>query len=262
MTDTHTHIYMPEFDDGGAGAVVAALEAGVEMMVFPGVDSDSVDRMKELHSRFPGNTALSIGLHPTELEENWEEELESIDRAFDGCEVKAIGETGMDLYWDSSFEERQRAAFARHIDMAHERSLPVIIHCREALVPVLEVIAERKKAYSAEGSELPLLIFHSFTGNREDVVAIREVCDPYFGINGVVTFKNAAGIREALPEIGIERLLLETDSPYLSPVPFRGKRNESARIPIIRDKIAEVLGISAEEVEKATDSNASVVFDL
>lgn len=145
MTDTHTHIYMPEFDDGGAGAVVAALEAGVEMVVFPGVDSDSVDRMKELHSRFPGNTALSIGLHPTELEENWEEELESIDRAFDGCEVKAIGETGMDLYWDSSFEERQRAAFARHIDMAHERSLPVIIHCREALVPVLEVIAERKR---------------------------------------------------------------------------------------------------------------------
>lgn len=264
MIDTHTHIYMREFENEGSEAVERALGAGVGMMVLPGVDEESARRMKRLHELCPADTVLSLGLHPTELGEDWEEKLLKIEKELEGCEIKAIGETGMDLYWDATFEQRQREAFSRHIDMAVERGdgspLPVIIHCREALGPVLEVIADRKNFYGEE--KLPPLIFHSFTGSREDVERIRAICDPWFGINGVVTFKNAATLREALPEIGIDRIILETDSPYLAPVPKRGRRNESSYLPFIRDKVAETLDLAPGEVERITDNNARKIFNI
>lgn len=252
MTDTHTHIYMPDFADGGEEAVNAALESGVGMMVLPGVDVDAADRLKALHERFPDVTKMALGLHPTELSKEWREDFALIAEKI-GEGFSAIGETGMDLYWDASEVERQKEAFDFHLGMGYDMGLPVIIHCREALEPVLEVIRHRKGRHS-------LLIFHSFTGTREDVKSIREVCDPWFGINGVVTFKNAALLREAIPDIGLGRILLETDSPYLSPVPYRGKRNESCRLPLVRDKVAETLGVTPEEVERVTDGSAGKIF--
>ena len=253
MTDTHTHLYMPDaYEDGGEEAVKNALEAGVGQMVFPCVTLESLPEMNRLHEKFPDSTRLAIGLHPTELSDEWEKELDEMEAMLPGKFV-AVGEVGIDLYHDSSKREIQKKAFARQIEWASKYGLPVIIHCRDGLDDTLEVI-------SAAAKPLPPLIFHSFTAGPEEVKKIRQICDPWFGINGVVTFKNAPLLREALPEIGIGRILLETDAPWLSPAPMRGQRNESSRIPFIRDKVAEVLEMSPEEVEKITDSSAAQLF--
>ncbi len=253
MTDTHTHLYMADaYPDGCVQAVERAIAAGVTHLVFPGVDMDSQTPMRELHERFPHNTHIALGLHPTELGENWEDTLDRMEAMLPG-DFSAIGEVGIDLYHDSSMRAAQKKALARQLGWARQYGLPVIIHCREGLDDTIDIIKE-------SGDDLPPLIFHSFTGTVDDVRRIREVCDPWFGINGVVTFKNAPLLREALPEIGIDRILLETDSPWLSPAPRRGERNESARIPLIRDCVAATLGITAEEVEKTTDRSAARLF--
>ncbi|MDE7403171.1 MAG: TatD family hydrolase [Muribaculaceae bacterium] len=255
MTDTHTHIYMPDvFPDYGVEAAGRAIEAGVTRMVFPCVNENSLPAMRKLHEAFPRNTRLALGLHPTDLEGDWRAQLDRMEQMLPG-DFAAIGEVGIDLYHDASQRAEQREAFARQLRWAVKHSLPVIIHCREGLDDTLEVLQELKNE-----CELPQLIFHSFTGGPEEVRRIREVCDPLFGINGVVTFKNAPAVREALPVIGLDRMLLETDAPWLSPAPLRGRTNESARIPLIRDCIAATLGVSPEEVESRTDSAAYNLF--
>lgn len=254
MIDTHTHIYMDEFSDGGGDALNRALSVGVSHMVLPNVDASSIAPMKSLHERFPDNTSMAIGLHPTEIGDDWEKIVDDMERELQTGEYVAVGEVGMDLYWDATFRNAQMSAFARQLRMAEKDGLPVIIHCREALDETLGVIAEVNPG-------IPL-VFHSFTGGVEDVRKIRKVCDPMFGINGVVTFKNAQPLRDALPEIGLERILLETDSPYLAPVPHRGKRNESSYLPAICAKIAETLGIRTEDVELQTNANARSIFKL
>ena len=261
MTDTHTHLYMPDaYEDGGVEAVGNAIEAGVTQMIFPCVTLDSLPDMRRLHSLFPQNTALALGLHPTEVGSDWEQVLDEMETMLPGDFV-AIGEVGIDLYHDASHREEQKKAFARQIGWAAAHNLPLIIHCRDGLDDTLEVIREARLQPSAtESASLPKLIFHSFTGGPDEVRRIREVCDPWFGINGVVTFKNAPLLREALPEIGIDRILLETDAPWLSPAPKRGQRNESSRIPYIRDKVAEVLGVTPETVEAVTDASARSLF--
>lgn len=265
MTDTHTHLYMPDaYEDGGIAAVERAIDAGVARLVFPCVNPGSLADMRRLQSEFPDNISLAIGIHPTDLGENWQSNLDKMESMLQEDflknpleaskrEFKAVGEVGMDLYYDASMREEQKQAFMRQISWAQRYDLPVIIHCREALEDTLEVISQ------VEG-ELPVLIFHSFTGSADDVRRIREVCDPWFGINGVVTFKNAPKLREALPEIGLDRILLETDSPWLSPAPKRGQTNESSRIPYIRDCIASVLSIAPEDVERETDKSAAWIF--
>ena len=258
MTDTHTHLYMSDYGDGGAEAVQRAVDAGVEMMIFPGVDASSLDPMRSLHKRFPDNTRIAIGLNPTELGEDWEKVLDDME-----CQLKenpsefcAIGETGIDLYWDTSTVEAQKRSFARQYEWALAYDLPLIIHCREGIEEALDVI-------SSFGSEKrPELIFHSFTYGPEEVRRIREVCDPWFGINGVATFKNASNVRDAVAEIGIDRIVLETDSPYLAPVPHRGKRNESAYIGAVCNQVAQTLGLTSEEVERLTDEHAKKIFKL
>ena len=253
MTDTHTHLYMPDaYPDGGVEAVENAIATGVCHMVFPCVTLDSLAPMMSLSERFPDNIRLAIGLHPTEIDSDWESQLDRMEAMLPG-DFSAVGEVGIDLYHDSSRREEQKEAFSRQIKWAQQYNLPVIIHCRDGIDDTLEILSK------VEG-EMPVLIFHSFTGGVEEVRRIREICDPWFGINGVVTFKNAPLLREALPEIGIERILLETDAPWLSPAPHRGKRNESSRIPYIRDKVAETLGLSPEEVERTTDASASKIF--
>lgn len=254
MTDTHTHPYLEQFKDGGDEAVKRAIDAGVTHMVLPNVDGSTIDPMTALHRRFPSNTSMAMGLHPTEVGDDWQKVVDEMETLLDKGGYVAVGEVGMDLYWEKDRKKEQMEAFSRQLRIAERLRLPVIIHCREALDETIEVIREVNPTVR--------LIFHSFTGSPEEVRRVREVCDPMFGINGVVTFKNAKAIREALPEIGLDRILLETDAPYLAPVPYRGKRNEPAYVVGTCAKVAEVLGKSPREVEEITDKNAKLTFNI
>ena len=254
MIDTHTHLYTDEFEDGGEAAVRRAIESGVDIMIFPNIDVASIGPMTQLHLKFPLHTKMAMGLHPTDIGDDYEEVLLLMEKELDSGKYIAVGEVGIDLYWDKSRLELQKDVFRRQLISAQKRGLPVIIHCRDAFPETIEVIKE-------VNLDVPL-VFHSFTGSTDDVKAIREVCDAYFGINGVVTYKNASTLRDALPVIGENRILLETDSPYLSPVPLRGKRNESANLGFIRDKIAEAMNLSPETIEKRTTENARKIFKL
>lgn len=255
MIDTHTHLYTAEFSEDSDSAINRAIAAGVDLMIFPNIDVDSMAPMLSLHRRNPIRTRVAIGLHPTEVRTTWRSDLEKIMQASEDISPVAIGEVGIDLYWDKTLRSEQRDAFAAQIEIAKERQLPIIIHCREALDDILDVI---------RGIEAPLpkMVFHSFTGSAADVAKIRSVVDPMFGINGVVTFKNARDLQEAIPAIGLERIMLETDSPYLAPVPKRGTRNESAYLPYVLGKVAELLHLDPKAVEEATDRNASSFFNI
>lgn len=255
MIDTHTHLYLPEFDDddAGAAAVRRAIDYGVEHFIFPNVDLGTVEPMLNLAHKFPGRISCAMGLHPTEINENWEENLARIfEITGDGSAYVAIGEIGIDLYWDTTFRDAQMQAFAKQVEKARALGLPIIIHCREGLNEVLEVLGDYR--------DVPA-VFHSFGGTVDDVERIRTLGDYYFGINGIVTFKNSK-LRDVLPTIGIERILLETDAPYLAPVPHRGKRNESAFLPNTAAHIAQSMGISLADVDAITSANARNLFKI
>ncbi|MCH5228501.1 MAG: TatD family hydrolase [Muribaculaceae bacterium] len=254
MIDTHTHLYLPDFSEDFVPMMLRGENAGVRYYILPNIDAESLPMMKDFHSRFPDNTFMTIGLHPTEVKEDWEKHMNFMEKEIGKDKYVGIGEIGIDLYWDKSQIENQKKAFEYQLLLAQKLELPVIIHSREALEEILEVIGKVKPTVP--------LIFHSFTGNLNDVKRIREVCDPWFGINGVITYKNAAPLREAIPEIGLEKILLETDSPYLTPVPHRGKRNESSYLGYIRDKIAQTLQVSPQIIEKQTTLNASHIFKI
>lgn len=257
MIDTHTHLYEPQFDadGGGAAAVDRAVAAGVGRMILPNVDADTIAPLLALRAERPEVVSAAMGLHPTSVGADWRSVLDPMEGMLREGSFVAVGEVGIDLYWDASHRAEQLDAFDAQVSIASDLGLPVIIHCREALDDTLDVIR-------AHGGKLPPLIFHSFTLGPEEVARIRKVADPWFGINGVVTYKNAAPLREAIPVIGASRLLLETDSPYLAPVPRRGRRNESSLLPHIRDAVASALGVSPAIAEKATDANAVSVFML
>lgn len=262
MIDTHTHLYFTEdFQEengthGCNGAVERAIDAGVAQMVFPNVDLESVSQMLSLHHAFPDVTYVAAGLHPTEVGADWKAEMREIfDRMADEKYV-AIGEVGIDLYHDASQRTRQMDAFGQQVQIAIEKNLPVIIHCRDGLDETLEILSDFSSA------TLPKMVFHSFTYGPEEARRVLEQTDAMFGINGVATFKNATNVREAVRLIGLDRIVLETDSPYLAPVPLRGRRNESSYLPHIAASVADTLAISKEEVEKATDRNAINLFDL
>lgn len=230
------------------------------MMVLPAVDRESAAEVAALHAVRQSHTRTAMGLHPTEVGEDWREELDDIIATLGPTSPIAIGEVGIDLYWDDSNLSLQKDAFIAQLLLAEELDLPVIIHCRDGLEVCCECI-EKAKSLSPSG-KTPQLVFHSFTGSPADVKRIRELCDPYFGINGVVTFKNAGTLPDAVKEIGIDRLLLETDSPYLAPVPKRGRRNESSYLPFVNSKIADILNMSPEETDRATTRNAKKFFRI
>lgn len=254
LIDTHTHLYLDEFSPTPEAAVERAIAADVKKLIFPNVDLGTIGPMNRLQAGFPDHVFMAMGLHPTEINENWESDLAEIEAELtaDPAKYIAIGEIGIDLYWDQTFRKQQQAAFSRQVDWAIKRNIPVIIHCREGLDDVLTVLSKGGKTRG---------VFHSFGGSVEDVRRIRQIGDFYFGINGIVTFKNSR-LSDTLSEIGIERILLETDSPYLAPVPYRGKRNESAYIPNIAMKIAESLGLTFEEVAQQTTANAVNLFAI
>jgi len=253
--DTHTHLYLPDFENGGADAVRRAVAAGVERMVLPNVDVAGIGPMRSLAAMFPGNISMAMGLHPTEAGGDFEAGLSAVEAEFrahrsDYC---AVGEVGIDLYWDKTFRDAQMQAFERQCQWAVGEDLPVIIHCRDGLDETLEVLSGLPVR--------PACVFHSFGGTSGDVERIRRVGDFYFGVNGIVTFKNSR-LREVLRDIGAERILLETDSPYLTPVPHRGQRNESAYIPHIAACVAGALGVSMDEVAEVTSASACDFFKL
>lgn len=258
MIDTHTHLYSEQFADEGNGdlAVKLALEAGVARMIFPNCDGRTAAALLSLHARHPEVTYVAKGLHPTEIGATWRDDLHEIKSLFADVACVAIGEVGIDLYWDKSYELEQCEALCSQLQWGVAEGLPVILHCREGLDQTLECIRG-----TSTGSHP--MVFHSFTGNADDVRTIRRtVPEAMFGINGVVTFKSARSLREALPEIGADHILLETDSPYLAPVPHRGKRNESAYLPLINRTVAEHLSLTPEEMEQRTDNNARRIFRL
>ncbi len=255
LVDTHTHLYLDEFSADRMETVQRAIDSGVEKMIFPNVDLSTLEPMKQLHAQFPQHTYMAIGLHPTEVNADWQSSLQTIHDEFEANPQAyvAIGEIGIDLYWDKTFRAQQMEVFGHQIEWANAHNLPIIIHCREGLDDVLEVIRGAGK--------VPRGVFHSFGGTIEDVDRIREVGDFYFGINGIVTFKNSR-LSSVLPHIGTERILLETDSPYLAPVPKRGKRNESSYIVHTADFVASSLGCTSDELQAITTRNAADLFDL
>ncbi len=253
LIDTHTHLYLPQFseNEGSEAAVERALAAGISHMIFPNVDLTTIDPMRQLHAKYPALTSMAMGLHPTEINEDWQDQLCLIkNRLENDNDYVAVGEIGMDLYWDSTFREQQMLALREQMQWAEAKKLPVIIHCREALDPTLEVLSEFPNSHG---------IMHSFGGSPDDVEQVRRFVDYFFGINGIVTFKNSR-LSSTLPAIGIDRILLETDSPYLAPVPYRGRRNESAYLTHIADTIASALATSPDNITKITTDSARRLF--
>lgn len=255
MIDTHTHLYSHKYDDDRTEAVRRALDAGVKAMILPGVNLESVEPMKALYDEFPEVMYLAPGLHPTDAGEDWRDELAEIWRRMADRPAVALGETGIDLYWEKEFLPRQKEAFRVHLDEALRRGLPVIIHSRQATDESFEVIEE------LEGDR-PRMVFHSFTGTPEEARKILDRTDAMFGINGVVTFKNSQPLREAVKLVGLDRIMLETDSPYLAPEPNRGKRNESAWVRNVADRLADLFGTDFRTVDATTDRNAIDFFKL
>lgn len=262
MIDTHTHIYLledyPDGEDGGTrGAVDRALSAGVSHLVMPCVALDTVDELLSLHHSYPEVSSVGMGLHPTEVGPDWRSELHAITDRYEDEHPVAIGEVGIDLYHDATWRERQMEAFGEQVQLAVERHLPVIIHCREGLDETLDVLRQFRL------SGLPPVLFHSFTyGPVEAERILNAHPDAMFGINGVVTFKNARNVRDAVRGIGQGHLVLETDAPWLAPVPYRGRRNESSYLGAIRDAVAAECGVTPAEAEAVTDSNARQLFGI
>lgn len=222
-------------------------------MLFPNVDLGTIGPMKALHEAFPDVTCMAMGLHPTEISESWRENLAEIETELGRDNYVAVGEIGIDLYWDKTFKKEQMEAFGQQVDWAVSRNLPVIIHCREGLPETLDVLGDFGGKVRG--------VFHSFGGTTDDVDNVRRRGDFYFGINGIVTFKNSK-LREVLPVIGAERILLETDAPYLAPVPYRGKRNETSYIVETARTVASSLSRDVKEIADVTTKNAEDLFNI
>jgi TatD DNase family protein len=253
FADTHTHLYSEEFDLDRIEVIEKAINLGIKYMFLPAVDSSCHAGMKQLKIQFPNNIFLMMGLHPTYVKDNWQEELALVSKELDTNRYNAVGEIGIDLYWDKSNLKQQQEAFVYQIMLAKKHKLPINIHCRDAFEEVFEIL-EQEKSKELFG------IFHCFTGNFTDAKRAID-CNMMLGIGGVLTFKNGK-IDQFLNEIPLEHIVLETDSPYLAPNPYRGKRNESTYIINIAEKIALIYNKSIAEVAKITTENCIKVHKI
>lgn len=253
FVDTHSHIYDEAFSGEEDAAVGRAVAAGVGKIVLPDTDSKVRPALLELASRHPGVCFPTVGLHPEEVTENWREELDSVAAAAASVPVVAIGEIGLDFHWSTEFAGQQETVFRSQLDLARRLDLPVIIHTRDATEATLDAVREFKGCLRG--------VFHAFSGSIETFREIQRLGDFYVGIGGVSTYKKAS-IGETLRLIPLDRIVLETDSPYLTPVPHRGERNESAYIPIIAANIALKQGVDPDTVEAVTTQNAETLFRI
>lgn len=249
--DTHSHIYEEEFREDRETVVQKAKETGVKYIILPDIDSESRPRMLDLEAQHPEMMYSLVGLHPTSVNENYTEELALIEKQLGTHKYYGIGECGIDLYWDTTYYREQIKVFEHQLGMAKDMDFPVIIHSRDSLNEIFKIL--KKHPYSRG-------ILHCFPGNTEDA---RQAIDMGFllGIGGVVTFKKSQ-MADTIREIGAQNIVLETDSPYLAPVPYRGKRNESSYIPLIAQKIAEITGEEVKKIEEITTQNAMNLFNL
>lgn len=253
IIDTHNHLYLPEFDQDRDEVVQRSLAAEVKTIMMPNIDSSSVAPMLAAQERYPGVCLPMMGLHPTSVKENYRDELELVEIRLREHRYYGIGETGIDLYWDKAFIREQVVSFRRHLELAEDYGLPVVIHSRESL----EVIISEIEAF---GPGRVSGIFHAFPGTSADARKVTEM-GFFIGIGGVVTFRNGRQ-HEAAIEAGINNIVLETDAPYLAPVPHRGKRNEGSYLPLVIDRLSALLAISPVEVADRTTSNAKRLFKL
>ena len=255
--DTHSHLYEPEFDNDRAEAMQRASDAGVERLLLPAIDRESYERMFDMCREYPERCFPMMGLHPTSVNDNpaWREDLHLVEEYLENSPVGrffGVGEIGLDFYWSSDFRAEQMEAFEHQINLSLRYNLPIAVHTRSAWAEMCEVI-EGFRGRGVRG------VFHAFSDGVETYERLRECGDFMFGIGGVVTFKKSPLVA-VVREIPLEELLLETDCPYLTPVPFRGQRNESAYLPYICEKIAEIKGIGIEEVAIQTTLNAERMF--
>ncbi len=253
ITDTHTHLYSEQFDEDRETMLKRAKDAGVSRFFIPAIDSSYTHSMMQLEKDFPEDVYLMMGLHPTSVKENYLEELAHVKSWIDKRSFYAIGEIGIDLYWDKSFLKEQKEAFKTQIKWAKEKKLPIVIHCRDAFDEIFEVL-EAEKGHNLRG------IFHCFTGTLAQAKEAISY-NMKLGIGGVATFKNGK-IDKFLNEIDLQHIVLETDAPYLAPTPYRGKRNESSYITNVVDKLADIYNLSFDEIAEITTQNSKDVFDI
>ena len=248
-TDTHTHLYDEQFADDEA--IQTAIDAGITKMYMPNCDSGTIQPMMEIAARWPGHCYPMMGIHPCYIKESYKSELAVAETHLAENRFYAIGEIGLDYYWDLTFKAQQVEAFETQIDWGLAYSLPIVIHSRESTPDCIEIV-KKKQNGSLKG------IFHCFSGTLAEA---RQIIDAglYLGIGGVVTYKKSM-LPDIIKEIPLAHIVLETDAPYLAPVPYRGRRNESSYIPLIAARIAEIKGITSEEVAMATTRNAQIIF--
>ena len=253
LTDTHTHLYLEDYNDDRDEVINNALNQGVKYLFLPNIDSSSIKDLKELSKTYPDNCFPMMGLHPTSVKENFEQELDIVKEELANNQYFGVGEIGIDLYWDKSFREQQHEAFRQQLILAKHYKIPVSIHTRNSFEEAFSILKEELTG-DLKG------IFHCFSGNLNDA---KKIMDTGFlmGIGGVITFKNSK-LGEMVKDIPLEFLVLETDSPFLTPVPYRGRRNQSAYIIYIAEKIAELKGITLEEVAEITTSNSLNLFKI
>ena len=252
-TDTHTHFYYETDEGKQAEMLQRCLDNNISRLFLPNVDASSVELMFNIVDRWPENFFPMLGLHPCDVKLNWQEELEKIKTADGGRKIYAIGEIGIDLYWDKTLLAEQLQAFEQQINWAKELDLPIVIHCRDAFDETYEVL-QRLNDDKLRG------IFHCFSGTVEQAQQVIDL-GFYLGIGGVVTYKNA-GLDKVVAQIDLKHLVLETDSPYLAPIPYRGKRNESSYVVNVINKLAEIYNVSPEKIAEITTENSKVIFGI
>jgi TatD DNase family protein len=251
LIDTHSHIYLPEFDTDRAAMLERAEKEGITKILMPTIDSTTHEMMLKLEDNHPSTCLSMMGLHPCSVKENYRDELVIAKNYLEKRAFKAVGEIGLDFYWDKTFTEQQYAAFHEQVEWALDHNLPIVIHSRNSIDECIKVVEEHQKG-SLRG------VFHCFSGNSYQAGQVIDL-GFYLGIGGVITFKNS-GLDKVMGSINLENIVLETDAPYLAPVPFRGKRNEPSYLKYVVEKLAEIKKIPMEEVALATTANAQKLF--
>lgn len=254
LTDTHTHLYVKQFDNDIDAVIANCIEKGVSRLFMANIDSSSINSMMDLGKKYPKNCFPMMGIHPTSIKANYKEELALVEDWLSKYSFCAVGEIGIDLYWDKTFLKEQQDAFRIQIGLAKKYNLPFAIHCRDAFDEVFEILDELN-------DDKMRGIFHCFTGNIEQAKHVLAYGGFKLGIGGVVTFKNA-GLDKVVEQLNLEDLVLETNTPYLAPTPYRGKRNESAYIYEIAEKVADIYKVSIEEVATITTANSQEIFSF